>query len=113
MSFFWARILSLLARVVRLGRRLAFTETDELGLPHQGKQILIDNLSDRGYGSAVAAIDVATRPRPRVRKAVNPSTPRLRRAAVADAHHEYWIERDAYPTGETSVGRPGARLHGV
>ena len=31
---------------------------------------------------------------------------------MADAHHEYWIERDANRTGEISVGRRGACLHG-
>ena len=65
-----------------------------LDLPHQGKQILIDNLSDRGYGSAGATIAVATRPRQRVRmpRTLHAPAPPSRRG---DAHHEYWIERDA------------------
>ena len=40
----------------RTARRLAGTETDAVGLPHQGKQILIDNLTDRDHGTAKAAI---------------------------------------------------------
>ncbi|MGZ7086914.1 MAG: hypothetical protein ACXVIH_11350, partial [Ilumatobacteraceae bacterium] len=73
MSFFWARIHSLLARVRRPARRLAYTEIDDIGLPNQGRQIPIDNLNEGDHGRSVVIDDAATRPRSRVRMAVEPT----------------------------------------